>query len=62
MTRAGFTLTWDDANDAKEVAHVLMSAALDKRGRIRDHGFHQDAQSLLAQVEAAERDEEFFDA
>lgn len=47
-----FHLEWDDPHDAEEIIAVLESAALGTGGRVRDHGFWDDAQTLRRQVEA----------
>lgn len=45
------TLSWT-VEEAEETAHVLHSAALDKKGRVFDIGFEQDALSIWCQIEA----------
>lgn len=45
-----FSLSWDNPEAAEEVAYVLQSAALGKDGKVRDHGFMQDATSLFKQI------------
>lgn len=55
MTRSEplVTLSWP-VQAAIEVAHVLHGAAINKQGRVWDHGFEEDAQSIWRQVEAIE--------
>ena len=45
------TLSWFP-DEAAEVAQVLHSAALDKQGRVRDHGFEEDAKSIWRQIDS----------
>lgn len=50
---AAVSLTWNDLDDAENVAELFRDAALDSKGQIRDHGYWQDHLSLLAQIEEA---------
>lgn len=51
------TLGWDDPDEADEVAHVLEAAALGPDGKVRDHGFHEDAVTIRKQADALRAEE-----